>query len=166
MKLLHSVSKSKFETMCATAMFASSAFSRYHEAVKDTNLVATPWSELSSSLGHCREIKFFKPVNLPGLASTRGVKVQRFRRFENIGLVICSSTRLEDVPAADTFSVEDMISVTTIIVILGSYNNKFFVGEGSRTSHSRRSLLCGCRDHFPGHIYKKYLHEIHHRSQH
>eukprot|EP01034_Spumella_vulgaris_P021515 gene21515-27550_t len=90
------------------------SFKKYHEAVKDTNLAATPWSELSSSLGHCREIKFFKPVNLPGLASTRGVKVQRFRRFENVGLVLCSSTRLEDVPAADTFSVEDMISVKAL----------------------------------------------------
>lgn len=73
--------------------------------------MATPWAELSAAMGCGREIKFFKPVNLPGLASTRGVKVQRYRRFGDVGLVLCSSTRLEDVPAADTFSVEDMIAV-------------------------------------------------------
>lgn len=38
-------------------------------------------------------------------------KVQRYRKFGDIGLLVCSSTRMEDVPAADTFSVEDMIAV-------------------------------------------------------
>jgi hypothetical protein len=65
-------------------------------------------------LGSGRELKFFKPVNLPGLKSTRGIKVQRYKRFGNIGLIVCSSTRLEDVPAADTFSVEDMLSVRRV----------------------------------------------------
>jgi hypothetical protein len=120
-KLRHLVSKSKF--IISTQSYVCNCVFRYHEAVKDTNLVETPWSELSSSLGHCREIKFFKPVNLPGLASTRGVKVQRFRRFENVGLVVCSSTRLEDVPAADTFSVEDMISVINKSLFDTSFDN-------------------------------------------
>lgn len=66
---------------------------------------------MSSSLGAGREIKFFKPVNLPGLASTRGVKLQRLRKFGDYGLMVYSSTRLEDVPAADTFSVDDIIAV-------------------------------------------------------
>ena len=86
-------------------------YSRYHESVKDTNLVTSPWSELTSALGQGRDIKFFKPVNLPGLASTRGVKIQRYRRFNDYGLVVCSCTKLEDVPAADAFSVDDMIAV-------------------------------------------------------
>lgn len=90
------------------------SWKKYHESVNDTNLAETPWSELSSALGKGRELKFFKPVNLPGLKCTRGTKVQRYRRFGDYGLVLCSSTRLEDVPAADTFSVEDTISVRSL----------------------------------------------------
>lgn len=66
---------------------------RYHESVKDTNLVLSAWAELSPVLGQGREMRFFKPVNLPGLASTRGVKVQRMKRFDDTGVVICSCTR-------------------------------------------------------------------------
>eukprot|EP01038_Epipyxis_sp_PR26KG_P006047 gene6047-8326_t len=86
------------------------SFKKYHEIVKDTNVIMTPWTEMPQ-FGYGREIKFFKPVNLPGLASTRGVKVQRYKRFGDYGLCLCSSTRLEDVPAADTFSVDDTIMV-------------------------------------------------------
>jgi hypothetical protein len=48
--------------------------------VKDNSLVVTPWTEMPNGMGFGREIKFFKPVNLPGLASTRGVKLQKYRR--------------------------------------------------------------------------------------
>lgn len=74
----------------------------------------TLWSNLNSPLGADREIKFFKPVNLPGLASTRGVKLQRYRKFGDYGLILLSSTRLEDVPAADTFSVDDVLTVSNM----------------------------------------------------
>lgn len=87
----------------------------YHERVNDTSLECSAWKEMRPrKLGSGRELKFFKPVNLPGLKSTRGIKVQRYKRFGNIGLIVCSSTRLEDVPAADTFSVEDTISVRRV----------------------------------------------------
>jgi hypothetical protein len=52
-----------------------------------------------------------KPVAVPGLPFARAKKVQRYRRYGNVGVLVCSSTRMEDVPAADTFSVEDCISV-------------------------------------------------------
>jgi len=55
-------------------------------------------------------------VNLPGLASTRGVKLQKYRKFEDVGLILCSSTRLEDVPCADSFSVEDTLVVSVAFV--------------------------------------------------
>ena len=87
---------------------------RYHESVKDNSLVMSSWTVMPSSLGSGREIKFFKPVNLPGLASTRGVKLQKYRRFDDVGLILCSSTRLEDVPAADSFSVEDTVVVSEL----------------------------------------------------
>ena len=92
----------------------------YHALVLDTSLELSAWADMPSTLlGKTRELKFFKPVNLPGLKSTRGVKVQRYRRFGDAGLVVCSSTRLEDVPAADTFSVEDMISVQQVLTATG-----------------------------------------------
>lgn len=48
------------------------SYKAYHESVKDTNVVITPWQAVGASYEMGREIKFFKPVNLPGLASTRG----------------------------------------------------------------------------------------------
>ena len=39
-----------------------------------------------------------------------------FARFDDLGLIVCSSTRLEDVPCADSFSVEDTIVVSIIAV--------------------------------------------------
>lgn len=47
----------------------------YHRMMKDENIQVTPWSGESTSLGHAREIRFLKPVNLPGLVSTRAKKV-------------------------------------------------------------------------------------------
>ncbi len=88
---------------------------RYHESVKDTNLNASLWEENPTALSFGREIKFFKPVNLPGLASTRGVKIQKYRKFGDYGLLLWSSTRLEDVPAADTFSVDDLLAVCVFL---------------------------------------------------
>ena len=39
-------------------------------------------------------------------------QTQRYVRYGHVGLLVCSSTRLEDVPAAETFLVEDAISVS------------------------------------------------------
>lgn len=86
----------------------------YHESVKDTNLDASKWEEMPSTGSFGREIKFFKPVNLPGLASTRGVKIQKYRKFGDHALLLWSSTRLEDVPAADAFSVDDLLAVQAL----------------------------------------------------
>lgn len=98
------------------------SYQKYHEMVNDNNLVVSLWEEqeknatenYSNFTNKSREIKFFKPVNLPGLASTRGVKVQRFLQFGDYGAIVESSTRLEDVPAADTFSVDDMLAVSLL----------------------------------------------------
>jgi len=39
-------------------------------------------------------------------------QVQRCRRFGSYGIVVCSSTRLEDIPFADTFSGDDIMTVS------------------------------------------------------
>jgi len=122
-------SKSKFKITVTSGVFdvslkdfmalfvdetAPFSYKKYHESVKDTNLNASLWEENPTALSFGREIKFFKPVNLPGLASTRGVKIQKYRKFGDYGLLLWSSTRLEDVPAADTFSVDDLLAVNVV----------------------------------------------------
>ncbi len=87
-------------------------------------MVTSAWTEMNA-LGAGREIKFFKPVNLPGLASTRGVKLQRYKRFGDYGLLVYSSTRLEDVPAADSFSVDDVVAVSVFIGLIDSIITMF-----------------------------------------
>eukprot|EP01039_Chlorochromonas_danica_P000750 gene750-814_t len=87
------------------------SYKLYHESVKDTDVVMSCWQTVGGSLEMSRDLKFFKPVNLPGLASTRGVKLQNYKRFGDVGLLLCSSTHLEDVPAADCFSVDDCMEV-------------------------------------------------------
>ena len=54
----------------------------------------TNWGALTRN-EKTREIRFFKPVNLPGLASTRGVKLQCYKQFGDIGLILNSCTKLE-----------------------------------------------------------------------
>jgi len=78
-------------------------------------VVLSNWD--TTNLPHLREMKFFKPVNLPGLASTRGIKLQKCYYFEDVGLILSSSTRLQDVPAADTFTVEDVMIVSAYICV-------------------------------------------------
>ena len=90
---------------------AANSYKAYHESVKDTNVNMTSWTEAAPN-NFTREIKFLQPVNLPGLASTRGTKLQNYKKFGDYGLVLNSSTHLEDVPAADTFSVNDCLAVS------------------------------------------------------
>ena len=78
-------------------------------------MVLSNWD--TANLPHLREMKFFKPVNLPGLASTRGIKLQKCHYFEDVGMILSSSTRLQDVPAADTFTVEDVMIVSAYMCV-------------------------------------------------
>lgn len=83
---------------------------RYHELVNDKDVIMSSWTECGGNEFQ-REMKFMKPVNLPGLASTRGIKYQQLRRPNECTFVLNSSTRLEDVPSADCFSVDDVLIV-------------------------------------------------------
>mmetsp|Transcript_29962 Transcript_29962/g.41168 ORF Transcript_29962/g.41168 Transcript_29962/m.41168 type:complete len:228 (-) Transcript_29962:59-742(-) len=84
---------------------------RYHESVKDKNVTITNWTVESCSISQVRQMDFFKPVNLPGLSSTRGTKFQSANWSEDFGLILRSSTRLKDVPYADSFTVDDVLMV-------------------------------------------------------
>ncbi len=94
--------------MSFLSLFVSSF--RYHELVNDQDIEMGPWIPCGSN-EYQRELKFMKPVNLPGLVATRGVKYQQLRRPSECGFILTSSTRLEDVPCADCFSVDDVLVV-------------------------------------------------------
>lgn len=122
-------------------------YALYHEQTKDTSVVPSLWTKTPNDFEFSREIKFFKPVNLPGLASTRGVKLQKLKLYfkkpssvpppfkndadpsipdnfegnpseisieNDIGFILYSCTRLEDVPSAQCFSVDDVVVVKNI----------------------------------------------------
>ena len=123
------------------------SWSKYHELVGDSQLNVSAWSNMSAAdLGHLgsgREIRFFKPVNLPGLKDTRGVKLQKYQRFGGQGLIVHSSTRLEDVPAADTFTVEDVVTVRRPDAheILRGEGEGEGEGDGEGGAHSDRCIV-------------------------
>lgn len=85
-------------------------FKSLHENINDQDIEVSHWEE-TSPLQYQRDIKFIKLINHPGLAYTRGVKSQVYRRFGDYGLVLTSSSRFEDTPSADCFSVEDIFIV-------------------------------------------------------
>lgn len=90
---------------------AEESWSIYHKNNGDEDVVDEDWQTTSKKFGDSKVIHFNKIVNLPGLRATRGKKVQRFKRFGDAGLILCSSTLLEDVPCADCFSVDDLCAV-------------------------------------------------------
>ena len=90
---------------------ADASWAVYHKNHGDEDVVDEDWHKTSTKFGDSKVIHFNKIVNLPGLRATRGKKVQRFKRFGDAGLILCSSTLLEDVPCADCFSVDDLCAV-------------------------------------------------------
>ena len=98
---------------------ASYPLNKHHEILGDQNMSLNKWSSpvavtaenLNSVLVSDRDMKFMKIVNLPGLKQTRGVKIQKLKRYGDKGMILQTSTRLDDVPMADAFSVEDVIVV-------------------------------------------------------
>eukprot|EP01036_Dinobryon_divergens_P035258 gene35258-45658_t len=102
--------------------------------MKDSALGLSLWTE-NEKLEVTRELRFFKPVNLPGLASTSGLKTQTIRRFADAGLLLRSSTRLKDVPAADAFTVDDLLAVRALS------SNRIQVDISFQVSFSKSTLL-------------------------
>jgi len=60
------ISVSEFAAMFVEES-APHSWLKYHELVHDSSLEATEWKDQGAHLGFGREIKFFKPVNLPGM---------------------------------------------------------------------------------------------------
>ncbi|CAM9192604.1 unnamed protein product, partial [Laminaria digitata] len=80
----------------------------FHETLGDSDIQATPWKVSGGGLGMTREIRFVHPISAPiGPNSTRAVKLQRCRLYGEHGLIIETSTHLEDIPMSDYFQIDD-----------------------------------------------------------
>ena len=68
----------------------------------------------SSQVDQCRDgdLAFFAPLNASQLMVHWRADCRAGWDLSCVGLVYCGSARMEDIPAADTFSVEDMMSVS------------------------------------------------------
>ena len=92
---------------------------RHHEIGKDNSMVLSNWEKEAATAStlnshSTRAMKFMKVCNLPGLKQTRATKSQKWRKCGTIGLVLYTSTKLDDVPMADCFTVDDCIIVKAV----------------------------------------------------
>ena len=72
------------------------------------------WKTEGDAARSSRAMKFMKVCNLPGLKQTRATKSQKWCRCGGAGSVIYTSTKLDDVPFATVFVVDDCISVKAV----------------------------------------------------
>ncbi|CAM9165693.1 unnamed protein product [Pylaiella littoralis] len=80
----------------------------FHESLGDSDVQATPWKVAGGALGMTREIRFVHPISAPiGPNRTRAVKLQRCRLYDEHGLVLETSTHLEDIVMSDYFQIDD-----------------------------------------------------------
>ncbi|CAM9361317.1 unnamed protein product, partial [Ectocarpus sp. 13 AM-2016] len=80
----------------------------FHQSMGDSDVKATPWKVAGGALGMTREIRFVHPISAPiGPNSTRAVKLQRCRLYDEHGLILETSTHLEDILMSDYFQIDD-----------------------------------------------------------
>ena len=95
---------------------------RYHEGTKDRNVILSPWAasltgrDGAGVTSFMREMRFMKHITnvLAGVKESRAIKVFRLKKFGDVGFIVMSSTRCEDIPAGNTFSVEEAVVVRTL----------------------------------------------------
>ena len=87
----------------------------------DLDVTMSKWHASTDSNPHTSEriMNFNKIVNIPGCKQTRGSKTQILRSYSQepegdvIGLLLLSATKVEDVPYAHYFTVNESIMVYT-----------------------------------------------------
>eukprot|EP00903_Cladosiphon_okamuranus_P007548 g7323.t1 len=118
----------------------------FHESQGDSNVVATPWKVAGGALGMTREIRFVHPVSAPiGPDSTRAVKLQRCRLFDEHGLILETSTHLEDILMSDYFQIDDRCVVQpgeddSVVRVDVEVEIKFFKSTMFRKTIETKSL--------------------------
>jgi hypothetical protein len=100
------------------AVFSHSDF---HVVNKDNDVAVSPWrcvvasssasSAASAGETMTREITFLRPIR--GMSATRATKTQHYTRFPDAsGGVLTTSTQLHDLPGSDTFTVDELMTVS------------------------------------------------------
>ena len=87
----------------------------FHRKSMDKNIQLTKWLPSSSSKqtsSSTREVTFLRPLR--GMASTRAIKTQNYTRIGKNGCILSSTTKLKDVPGAETFTVDESMTVRSI----------------------------------------------------
>jgi hypothetical protein len=89
------------------------SMAKFLEARGDTELMVSDWkSAKDSQKWRTRVINYSHPVNAPLAPPKAGArKEQRFRRFDEFGMIVQTKTFVDDVPMADCFYVTDRIRV-------------------------------------------------------
>ena len=91
---------------------ASLSIEDFHRKSMDKNIQLSKWLPSPSpkqTTSSSREISFLRPIR--GMASTRAIKIQNYTRVGKHGCILSSSTKLKDVPGADTFTVDESLEV-------------------------------------------------------
>lgn len=87
-------------------------FDKYHTDNGDKDANMSEWKAASEGIGYTRELRFIKPLSFSmGPSKTRAIKAQLLKRFGDHGLLLTTSTRLEDIPNGDCFCVDDVFIV-------------------------------------------------------
>ena len=105
------------------------SYQKYQSETGDKDVETTEWKESSSTFGYTRDMRFLKPVAVPAKPYARALMTQRYKRFGDYGFTIASSTRMEDVPYCDFFTVEVLLSARTTgeneLTMMAYYEVKF-----------------------------------------
>ena len=95
---------------------ASLSIEDFHRKSMDQNIQLSKWLPTPSSKktlsSSTREVMFLRPIR--GMASTRAIKIQNYTRIGKYGSILLSTTKLKDVPGADTFSVDESMTIRPI----------------------------------------------------
>eukprot|EP00612_Vaucheria_litorea_P003431 CAMPEP_0171465952 /NCGR_PEP_ID=MMETSP0945-20130129/8886_1 /TAXON_ID=109269 /ORGANISM="Vaucheria litorea, Strain CCMP2940" /LENGTH=448 /DNA_ID=CAMNT_0011993785 /DNA_START=624 /DNA_END=1967 /DNA_ORIENTATION=- len=94
---------------------ATHGLTAFHISQGDSEVATTHWEEDGDGW-KTRELRYLHPYSGPmgGASVCRTVKAQRCRIFGRFGLILHTTTYLEDVPMSDYFQLEDRCTVTSV----------------------------------------------------
>lgn len=105
------------------------SFAKYQADTGDKDVNTSPWTESVGSFGCTREMRFLKPVAIPAKPYARATMIQQFKRFGDHAITVASSTRMEDVPYCEFFTVEVLLTARATaeneLTLVAYYEVKF-----------------------------------------
>lgn len=82
------------------------------DTILDTNINTSQWSQSDDNFTLARTINYLHPNTSPmGPAMAQTTKEQRLQKFGSHGMILHTTTKVDDVPMTDCFVIEDQIVV-------------------------------------------------------